>query len=127
MDRLPNVGDREAVDAVRSLIASELEDRGMQRQDLAAILGRDASVVTRLLSGGRRMQLTELAAVEDALGLLRGYFLRGADLVRDPACPREALANDPNLSPWYRDEMVAAYDRAVEGTARRRSTRRPSR
>lgn len=124
---MPDIADRDAVDTVRTLIASELEDRGMQRQDLAAILDRDAAVVTRLLSGGRRLQLTELAAVEDALGLLRGHFLRGADLVRDPACPRDALANDPNLSPWYRDEMVAAYDRAVEGTARRRSTRRPKR
>lgn len=85
----------------------------MRQIDLAERIGVTQGKVSRWSVGQSEPSLDELADIEDACELPRGWILRTAGLVANPVDVREALLADPLLPDELRGFVVDAYDAAV--------------
>lgn len=110
------------VDGPTERLASSLRqvrDGIMTQVDLAAALGETQSWVSRRESGEVEPTPSELARIEQALGVPFGSIYQLAGLVVGEVSTRVAIATDPQLSQDARDVLLGAYDALIEGLRRR--------
>lgn len=88
----------------------QARDKVMTQIDLAGALGESQSWVSRRESGEVEASPSELARIEEALGLPAGTVYKLAGLVGDGGSARAAIAADPLLNQRGRNVVLATYD-----------------
>jgi transcriptional regulator with XRE-family HTH domain len=87
-------------DAVRRRMTALREALAISQQELARRLGTHQSVVSRMESGGRRLSLTDLARVAEALGVdaesLLGPAAEAAETSASTTAPRSQTMAAPS-------------------------------
>ena len=81
--------------------------------ELAEELGVAQNTVSRWSTGDVEPSLDQIAAVEDACGLPRGFVLRAAGYVDASDSAEAAIAADHRLDAARRDLMLATYKVAL--------------
>src|SRR5689334_1626329 len=71
--------DRQRQEALLALLRAVRQERGLHQTDVAAALGKPQSFVSKYESGARRLDLLEVRAVCDALGINLLDFVRRFD------------------------------------------------
>lgn len=111
----------------RDWFFERLRERNRSLRGLARHLGLDPAVVSRMLNGKRRMQMTEAAGVATFLGVATSDVLRhvGVEMVLEPASPppQQAAAEHPaEPGPDEEVEIVAEIgaDGGLTATSKRR-------
>ena len=82
--------------------------------ELAKVVGVAQNTVSRWTTGEVEPSLSDIVAIEDACGLIRGQILRAAGLVADLQTTEEAILADPRLDRSRRRLVLAAYQAALE-------------
>lgn len=92
----------------RAAVDRHLDDAGLSRKWLGEQLGISESTISRLLSGGTKPSLEYIVAVEVALGLKRGTFLRQAGFVDDDlgVSLEQMISYDPRLNLDQRSTLL---------------------
>lgn len=83
-------------DLVAWMLEKLKEDRSKTRAGLAARLGVDKSVVTRMMAGGRQIKVSEVAAIAEYFGALPPVGLA------EEAAPFAGREHGPAMAPVYR-------------------------
>jgi transcriptional regulator with XRE-family HTH domain len=86
---------------------------------LAHQLGVAQNTISRWSTGDVEPRLDDIARVEQACGLPRGFILRSAGFVDEGASPEDTIAADHRLDQPRRDLLLAAYRAAVSQSKRR--------
>lgn len=110
---------------VGKVLQSLREERGLSQEAFGLAIGESQQTVSLLEKGRRRATLDDLRRIERVLKIPHGYVVRAAGYVDDPKTVREAIEADPQLAGdkgAWRATVLAAYDRAVELSAKSRST-----
>ena len=81
--------------------------------ELAAMLGVAQNTISRWSTGDVEPRLDDIAAIEDACRLPRGYILRKAGYVSELISPEEAIAADHRLDHARRELLIATYRAAL--------------
>jgi transcriptional regulator with XRE-family HTH domain len=108
---VPSATERGA--AIRSVYSG----RYTQTQ-LAAQLGVAQNTISRWSTGDVEPSLEDIARMEDACGVPRGYILRAAGYVAEARSTEEMIAADPQLDAGQRELLLAAYRAAIRQPGR---------
>ena len=100
-----------------SAIRSVYSGRFTQTQ-LAARLGVAQNTISRWSTGDVEPSLEDIARIEDACGVPRGYVLRSAGYVADSRSTEEMIAADTRLDQGQRELLLAAYRAAIRQSGR---------
>lgn len=120
-----NDDDRPFAGVLREWLANN--QNGLDQAKLARAIGVPQTYVNRWFRGVYSPQLRDLKAIEDAVGLRRGYFLERAGFVEPfEKVPGvlEAIQADDALSPAFKRTLIAAYEAAVAESVASRKTAR---
>lgn len=86
--------------------------------ELADYLGVAQNTVSRWSTGEVEPTLEQIAAIEDACGVDRGFILRAAGYVDETDSPDAVIARDSRLTAPVRELLVAAYKAALRQSRR---------
>lgn len=90
-------------------IAQVRAAQGLTQGQLGELIGESQTTVSDYETAKSRVPLYIVVAIEDALGLPRGFLLRAAGYVAEPVDVAEALRQAP-LTQRYRDEVLSYYE-----------------
>lgn len=99
--------------AIRSAYAGRLTQAELARQ-----LGVAQNTISRWSTGEVEPRLDDIAAVEGACKLPRGFLLRAAGYVEHDSTPEMAIAADHRLDDARRELLLAAYRAALKQSKR---------
>jgi len=99
--------------AIRSAYAGRLTQAELARQ-----LGVAQNTISRWSTGEVEPRLDDIAAVESACKLPRGFLLRAAGYVEHDSTPEMAIAADHRLDDARRELLLAAYRAALKQSKR---------
>lgn len=97
---------------------------GWTQTRLADMLGVQLNQISGRWELGREPALDECRRIEEVLGLPKGYLLRAAGYVEDAVTTEDAIANDPRLTPEYRDAVLAALGSMIKSASANPRARR---
>lgn len=116
--------DRPFVEPLNEWLANQPD---MDQSKLARAIGVPQTYVNRWMRGVYSPQLSDLAAIERAMGLRKGYFLVKADFAepfdKSPGVP-DAINDDRNLTAAFKRLLLRSYEAAVEESKASRKTPR---
>lgn len=93
----------------------------MTQAELARQLGVAQNTISRWSTGEVEPRLEDIAAVEQACKLPKGFLLRAAGFVEQDTTPEMAIAADHRLDAARRELLLAAYRAAVKQSRRERT------
>jgi transcriptional regulator with XRE-family HTH domain len=93
----------------------------MTQAELARQLGVAQNTISRWSTGEVEPRLEDIAAVELACKLPKGFLLRAAGFVEQDATPEMAIAADHRLDAARRELLLAAYRAALKQSRRERA------
>jgi transcriptional regulator with XRE-family HTH domain len=95
----------------------------LRQEDLAQIMGRDQTTVSRYVRGLSLPDLDALRKYEEHLGLPRGTFATRAGYVVPASTVVDAIEAAPELTDIERRGLLRAYRGAVDHARQRRAGR----
>jgi transcriptional regulator with XRE-family HTH domain len=97
------------------------EERGITQEALGTAIGRAQNSISKLERGAEKEPPTvdEVAAIEVALGVPKGYILRKAGYVVPMTTVEDLIMSDPGLSPPNRQAVLAVYSSLRENRTRK--------
>ena len=110
---LPPKRSRDLATAIRNVYRGRLT-----QIELADRLGVAQNTVSRWSTGEVEPSLEQIAAIEKACGVERGFILRAAGYVVESFSPDALIARDARLEPSKRELLVAAYKAALRQSRR---------
>lgn len=109
----PSQRTRDLAAAIRNVYRGRLT-----QMELADRLGVAQNTVSRWSTGEVEPSLDQIAAIEKACGVERGFILRAAGYVDESHSPDALIARDARLEPSKRELLVAAYKAALRQSRR---------
>lgn len=85
----------------------------LTQTQIAVALGVAQNTVSRWSTGEVEPSLGDIARLEEACGLPKGFVLRSAGYVDESQRPEDVIAGDPRLDPPRRELILATYRVAV--------------
>lgn len=85
----------------------------LTQSQLAEALGVAQNTISRWSTGDVEPALADIARLEEACGVPRGFVLRSAGFVADAQSAEEAIEADPRLDVPRRELILATYRVAV--------------
>ena len=89
----------------------------LTQTELAGLLGVAQNTISRWSTGEVEPALGDIARLESACGLPRGFVLRSAGYVDESHSAEDAIATDPRLDTPRRELILATYRVAVAQSA----------
>lgn len=112
--RVVDQGSSRLATAIRQAYAGRLT-----QMQLAAELGVAQNTISRWSTGDVEPRLDDIARLEKACSLPRGYILRSAGYIEEFVGPEDVIAGDSRLDQPRRDLLLAAYRAALSQSKRR--------
>lgn len=120
--RSSTVSNTRVVDSGTSPLAAAIRDAyagRLTQMQLATELGVAQNTISRWSTGDVEPRLDDIARLEKACSLPRGYILRSAGYIDEFLGPEDVIAGDSRLDQPRRDLLLAAYRAALSQSKRR--------
>jgi transcriptional regulator with XRE-family HTH domain len=88
--------------------------KGLSQTEVAELTTKSQRNISRIELGGD-IELDDLVAIEDGLGVMRGTILRLSGHVEDAVTVEDLIATDPTLTPEHRLLLAAALKSFRQG------------